>query len=64
MARPEGRTEVKPTSLRFPVAIDRLWTATAKKMHLPKTSVLILALTQLAEREGVSVEEGTEDHGE
>jgi hypothetical protein len=57
MGRPEGRQEVKPTSLRFPVQIDALWTATAKKMNLPKSSVLILALQEYAERKGVALPE-------
>jgi hypothetical protein len=53
MARPEGKTDVKPTSIRFPVAIDHLWVATAKKMNLPKSAVLIIALRNLAKAEGV-----------
>lgn len=61
MARPEGRTEVKPTSIRFPKPIDNLWSALARKMSLPKSAVLIIALRTLAEKEGVQVPEESSD---
>lgn len=61
MGRPPGRQPVKPTSVRFPVSVDRLWTATARKMNMPKASVLVLALRELAKREGVQMADDQED---
>jgi hypothetical protein len=60
MARPQGRQEVKPTSIRFPKPIDDLWAATAKKMNLPKSAVLIIALRNLAKLEGIPEPEETD----
>ena len=55
MARPTGRQEVKPTSVRFPPEIEELWTAVAKKMHASKAYTLIHAIEELAKAKGVTV---------
>lgn len=53
------------TSLRVPPHIGRLWEALAKKMGLNKTAVLIVALRDLAKKEGMpepEPEEGEADN--
>jgi hypothetical protein len=53
MARPRGSQEMAGTSIRLPVGVDRLWEALAARMAMPKTSVLVFALRQLAKAEGI-----------
>ena len=49
------------TSLRVPPHIGQLWDALARKMGLNKTSVLIVALRELAKKEGVPEPEPAEE---
>ncbi len=41
------------TSLRLPEAIDQLWEDVSEKLHLPKSTVFILAIQDLARKNGV-----------
>ncbi|HLK57194.1 MAG TPA: hypothetical protein VKU00_11545 [Chthonomonadaceae bacterium] len=44
-------------SMKIPRQVNRLWEATAKRMGLDKTATFTIALRQLAQREGVPLED-------
>lgn len=55
--RPKGRAETAYAAFRIPVAISLLWEDTANKLHLNKTSTLIVAIKELADKHGVKERE-------
>ena len=56
-----ARKPVATTSLRVPPTIGRLWDDLAKKTSMNKTSVLVMALRDLARKEGVTEREDEEN---
>ena len=65
MARPQGsqQTFVK-SSISLPEPINDIWEALARKTSLNKTSVLIVALREMARKEGVPLDEGGESNAD
>ena len=54
MARPKGKTEAVSIGLRMPLTVNQLWTDLARHMGINKSATMVLALRELAKKEGVS----------
>ena len=46
------------TSLRLPEEVNLLWSDIAESMNLSKTAVFVLALRELAKKEGIRIPDG------